>query len=118
MSGNDDIVDIIAQLQHLQLQQADLLTQLRRANQQNVERNHVQQAGIGERNANQDNVASEVSDTQQDLQVGDRVRILNPGRFQANRGTIIKIGANRVTVQASNGTKIQRAHHNIVILEE
>jgi transcription antitermination factor NusG len=45
--------------------------------------------------------------------VGDRVRIKNPGPFQASTGTIVKIGASRNTVQARNGTKFLRAPKNL-----
>jgi transcription antitermination factor NusG len=72
---------------------------------------------INERNTEREyfDAAAEVSDTTRDLEVGDRVRIVNPGRFQAKKGVIFKITENRITVQAQNGTKIQRAHHNIVL---
>jgi hypothetical protein len=43
--------------------------------------------------------------------IGDRVRIRNPKRNQANRGVISTITASRVTVQAANGTKILRVPH-------
>ena len=122
MSNDNDIEDIIAQLQRLQLQQTDLLNQLQQANRLhqanrgNAERAH--QAGVNDRQVEQDTSVAEVSDSQQDLQVGDQVRIINPGRFQAHRGTVINFGPNRVTIQTANGNKIQRAHHNVVVIEE
>ena len=102
MSNEQDIANIIGQLQRLQIQQSELLVELARLN---------------ERNNETETTAAEVSDTPRDFIEGDRVRILNPKRYQARRGIITKIGDSRITVQAADGTKIQRAPHNIVLEE-
>jgi transcription antitermination factor NusG len=104
MSNDEDIIkDIIAQLQSLQLQQAALIQRLERVS------------------GSQDNGIPTRTTTVQvtrELAVGDRVRINNPGPFQATRGTITKIGNSRITVQARNGTKISRAPKNLTLEDE
>jgi hypothetical protein len=50
--------------------------------------------------------------------IGDRVRIRNPKRTQANRGVISNITASRIMAQAANGTKILRAPHNVFLDDE
>ena len=97
MSSDQSIADIVAQLNQLQLQQSELLTQL---------------TGLSGRNA----IPVVVDGTQSEFQVGDSVRILNPRGPQANTGVISKISANRITVTTASGSKIIRAYHNIALL--
>ena len=101
MSNNDeqDITDIVVQLQELHLQQSILLTRLASINERNTEGEYYNTA----------------TDTPQDFQIGDRVRITNPKRFQAKKGVIINIGEARVTIRAPNGTKIQQAPENLIL---
>ena len=108
MSNNNekDIADIVVRLQQLQIQQSILLDQLSRINEGNTE---------AENNNTAPDSNHAAPDTPRDFQIGDRVRILNPGRFQARRGVITNIGESRVTVKAPNGTKIQRAPNNLVL---
>jgi hypothetical protein len=47
--------------------------------------------------------------------IGDKVRIKNPTRFQANRGVMTKIGSSRITVQTKSGNKILRAPKNLIL---
>jgi hypothetical protein len=99
----DDIKDIVEQLQRLQIQQDVLL------------------ARLGELSGSHETPAQATRvppDTTRDLAIGDRVRIRNPGRFQAVRGTIVRIGTSRITVQARNGSKIIRAPHNLFLEDE
>jgi hypothetical protein len=99
----DDIKDIVDQLQRLQIRQDVLL------------------ARLGELSGSHKVPAQATRvppDTPRGLDIGDRVRIRNPGRFQANRGTIIRIGTSRITVQARNGSKIIRAPHNLYLDDE
>jgi dsDNA-specific endonuclease/ATPase MutS2 len=103
MSSGEDIQDLIQQLQDLQIQQAALLIRLARANS-------------GSTTAQRSNTVP--PDEIRELVVGDRVRILNPGLLQANRGVIVKIGSSRVTVQTRAGSKIIRAHKNVIIENE
>jgi hypothetical protein len=76
---NDDIQDLIAQLERLQVQQTELLVRLRSAT---------------------DREASLTGDFDQEAQepkgftVGDKFTIKNPKVFQANQGTITKSGQN------------------------
>jgi prefoldin subunit 5 len=104
MSNKQDIKDIIAQLQSLQLQQAVLIQRLERLSE------------TREDNSNVTTIAT--VDVTRRFAVGDRVLINNPGRFQATKGTITKIGNSRITVQARNGSKITRAPHNLTLDDE
>ncbi len=45
------------------------------------------------------------------LQIGDKVKILNPKKGQEKTGTVSKIGAFRVTIDTQKG-KVIRAVHN------
>jgi hypothetical protein len=99
MSKDQDVADIIDQLQRLQLQQSILLTQLARSNERSAEREYF----------------DATADIPREFQVGDRVIINNPGRFQAKKGIIIKIGASRITVKPKNGANIQRSPNNLTL---
>ncbi len=46
------------------------------------------------------------------LQIGDKVKILNPKKGQEKTGTVSKIGAFRVTIDTQKG-KVIRAVHNL-----
>jgi hypothetical protein len=104
MSSGEDIKDLIQQLQELQLQQAALLTRLVRAS-------------LGKTNARKKS-NTVPPDEKWELVTGNRVRILNPGVFQTDRGIVTKIGPNRVTIQTRSGAKIIRAQKNIIISDE
>jgi prefoldin subunit 5 len=104
MSNENDIQDIVAQLQNLQLQQAVLIQRLERLSEA--------------REDNRDTIVTATDNTTRRFAVGDRVLINNPGRFQATKGTISKIGNSRITVQARNGSKITRAPHNLTLDHE
>jgi hypothetical protein len=109
MSNDESVQDIIAQLQNLQIQQAVLLTRLGRLSSE------------GNRNSNSNYSRPEppaTENTTRDFAIGDRVRIRNPGVFQTDRGSIVKIGTTRITVLARNGTKIVRAPKNLIFDNE
>ncbi len=93
----DDIKDIVDQLQRLQIEQTALI--------QRIER-------LTEGTPNTPNAARPFA-------VGDRVRIRNPRRLQANQGTIIRIGldTDRITVQSRDGSKIIRALANLAHID-
>ena len=46
------------------------------------------------------------------LQIGDKVKILNPKKGQEKTGTVSKIGAFRVTIETKKG-KVIRAYKNL-----
>ena len=98
MSNEQDIKDIVAQIERLQIRQTALVQRLARL------------TAIGNNNTN-----TERPNTIQEFRVGDQVRIINPGLRQANRGTISNIGNSRITVQARDGTKIIRAPKNLIL---
>jgi hypothetical protein len=100
MNNENDITEIVEQLKRLQLRQSELLQRL----------THLSESEDNDNTTGQANAPRE-------LAVGDRVKITNPGRFQANSCRIIKIGTSHVPVQAKNGTKIVRAPKNLVLEE-
>jgi transcription antitermination factor NusG len=97
MDDEDEVQVLIDQLRRLQLQQNELITRLERA--RGNERQPSPRASPRAR---------------REIAIGDRVRIKNPGPFQTNKGVVDKIGESRITVRTASGTKIQRAHKNIV----
>jgi hypothetical protein len=106
----DEIKDIVEQLQRLQLRQDELITRL------------------GELGGNNASVAAPAQAARippetetvsaRTFAIGDRAWIRNPGRFHADRGVVVNITANRITVKARNGTKIVRAPHNVFLDDE
>jgi hypothetical protein len=91
---NDDIQDLIAQIERLQVQQTELLVRLRSATD-NEDSGH----------------APFENDTEEDSRT--TFIINNPNLFQANRGTVTKIGTKRITVTSPSGQKILRAPKNL-----
>ena len=53
--------------------------------------------------------------TDDQLQVGDQVRILNPRKDQPNTGVIIKLSntSDYVTIKSSNGRELRRIKKNL-----
>lgn len=94
----DEVADIIEQLQALQVRESELLGRL-------------EEATTGERGRNGESAAPNRPAGR--FIIGDRVIIRNPRPFQPKRGTIVKVGA-RITVLASNGTKVVRAPSNLI----
>jgi transcription antitermination factor NusG len=110
---DDDVREIVNQLQRLQIRQATLLTRLERLSQQGQASNETgQTTGPASRQTGQ-TTGPAFRQTPRAFQIGDRVQIRNPGPFQPNKGTIQKIGPSRITVVATNGTKILRAPKNL-----
>jgi hypothetical protein len=103
---SDDIKDIIGQLQRLQIQQDGLLACLEALSDDN------------EAQPTPTRAARVQPDAPREFAIGDRVRIRNPARYQANRGTIIRIGTSRITVKTRNGSKIVRTPHNLIFEHE
>jgi transcription elongation factor len=99
MNKDQEIQDIVNQLERLQIQQSDLLQRL----------------GLLSERDDSNNTAIPLPASAREFAIGDRVRIKNPGRLQPIRGTITKIGRNRITVEARNGTKIVRAPKNLIL---
>ena len=99
MKADREMEAIVIQLRQLHLQQAVLLERLER-----LPGNLAEDDGDGR------------TDTQE-FEVGNQVKIKNPGPFQAAKGTIVKIGKDRITVLARNGTKIVRAPRNLTTIK-
>ena len=98
--NSQEIQDIVAQLERLNLQQAELVQRLSSLNQ-SEEDNYTVQSAVAERI----------------FAIGDRVRINNPNRLQAREGTIVKIGSSRITVETRGGSKIVRAPKNLTLIQ-
>jgi hypothetical protein len=103
MNRDQEIKDIVNQLERPQIQQSNL----------------VQRLGLLSDGDNVNNSTNRQRQTTpvREFAISDKVRISNPGRFQPVRGTIIKIGRSRITVEARDGTKIVRAPMNLVFEE-
>jgi hypothetical protein len=100
MNTQDEIGDIVAELQRLQIQESQLLQRLERLNVLNSSNATVSPSTPG---------------TPRAFVLGDLVTIKNPRPLQAKQGTIVKIGVgtDRITVLARNGTKIIRSSLNL-----
>jgi hypothetical protein len=92
-NGQDEIKDIVAQLQRIQIQETELLQRLERLS---VTESHTSKT--------------------REFRIGDLVQIKNPKPFQIKKGTVIRIGTdtNRITVQSKSGSKIVRAPSNLI----
>ena len=112
-NSTDEIQELIKQLKDLQLQQTDILARLERARAQETDT----RVGVDEgTNGPVDHHVTQIPiDEERDFVIGDRVRIVNPNRFQTDKGIITKIGHSRITVQTRSGGKIQRAPKNLVL---
>ena len=108
MSNEEEIADIVIQLQSLQLQQTVLLQRITQVSGENNDN--------AARRPNTPRTA-QPANTPREFVIGDKVRITNPNRFQANQGRIIKIGTSQITVLTESGTKIQQAAKNLVLEE-
>jgi hypothetical protein len=89
----NDVKSLIEQLKALHIQQTALLARL-------------------------DTARARETAVAQEFAIGDRVRIKNPGLYQASTGEVIKLGKTRVTVQLPNGNKVQRARKNLTPINE
>jgi len=141
---NDDVRDLISQLNQLQLQQTDLFARLERAvnseadlpgeTEQEPDRtgsfafpepgSEADRTGVfAFREAESQPESQEpiafavpepVSQEPRPFAIGDYVTVKNPNPFQANKGTITKIGNKRITVTTLSGQKIVRAPKNLL----
>ena len=103
---SDNIQELIAELTRLQLQQTVILARLETARQQDKKK------------ASKDGETGLITGRDFVFAIDNQVIIRNPGHFQTDRGTIVKIGKNRITVQTKLGTKIQRAPNNLLLNHE
>ena len=108
----ENIEDLIAHLTVLRLEETNLIERIvtsYRQLQQETQDREIQREIL--QNNNNENNADERNNNE--LQIGDRVRILNPKRFQETTGIISKIGQNRVTITPRRGIKIVRHPNNV-----
>ena len=114
MSNEDEIRDITEKLQSLQIEQTALIARLAREQATLIDR----LARVTEDSRNRQATQATTTRLSRTLQIGDRVRIRNPGPFQATTGKIEKISDSRVTVRTETGSKILRAHKNIILINQ
>ena len=105
MSNDQEIEDIIAQLQELQVGQSKLLKRLEQLTRRDAVNNNIAQRAT---------VTRDIA-TVRDLAIGDRVRIKNPRFLQPTSGTVSKINPKCITILAANRTSIVRAPKNIIL---
>jgi hypothetical protein len=94
----DEIKEIIAKLQSIQIQETVLLQRLERLSGTDNSHTFVPPAN---------------TQATREFKIGDLVRIKNPKPFQSKKGKVVKIGTNRITIQSTNGSKIVRAPSNL-----
>jgi hypothetical protein len=100
---SDEIQGIIDQLKQLQLTQSALLERLGRLESQQL-------------NAERDTPVRRLTTRRVGtFVVGDRVRVLNPGRDQLSVGHITRIGLSQITLIDRRGVDIRRAPKNLVL---
>ena len=107
MSKDAEVQEVIELIKALNLQQTALISRLERLSAEREE----------ERRTTATPRAAPTVIAPRAYHIGDEVRILNPQRLQPSKGRIIKIGATRITVKASNGSTIVRPPQNITYQE-
>ena len=100
---NEDRNHIITKLKNIQAQQTAL------QQEQNELIEQLRDLSIQTNNTQ----VNEEDDDDNTFHLGDKVVILNPGRFQEKKGTICNLGNSRVTIQTKRGKKIIRAPFNV-----
>ena len=98
-----EIEDQIAELQQQQLKTIKLL--------ENIQR-QLSELSIAKENTADTNKPKSTQQ-KQELEVGDRVRILNPRRGQQSLGSITKITNHFVFIETASGHNIRRASKNV-----
>ncbi len=104
-NDQQEVQEIIAQLQVLQIQQAALISRLEQATESEETNNPTPPP------------AHTSSNRTREFVIGDRVRIRNPRYLQEERGTIIRIGA-RITVKTPREKTIVRLAKNLIFDNE
>ena len=107
MTSEQDIENIVRELKSLQLRQNSLIARLETLGNAGESGTSRARAGQGTRN-----------DSIRTFAIGDKVAIRNPRPLQASKGTVTKIGMNRITVTARNGSTIVRHPKNLRIIED
>ena len=98
-----EIEDQIAELQQQQLKTIKLL--------ENIQR-QLSELSIAKENTADTNKPKSTQQNQE-LEVGDRVRILNPRRGQQSLGSITRITNHFVFIETASGHNIRRASKNV-----
>jgi hypothetical protein len=106
MSNEDNIDNLLEQLNTLRIAETEIIRKIVNARA----RNTIQLNTDNNNNVERDAIPI---NTNNELKIGDNVIILNPRRYQEDRGVICKISETRITVKPKRGIKIVRAHKNI-----
>jgi hypothetical protein len=94
---NDEVKALINRLKQLQLEQSVIIASLELLSEVEGDVKGIEEGNVARQ-----------------FVVGDEVRITNPRRLQAAKGTITKIGK-RITVEARNGSTIVRLAKNLTL---
>jgi hypothetical protein len=122
-NNNQEIKGIVEQLQRLQIKQATLLTRLERVSAAQAFAVAAPAARVP---AVEDTGSATSSATREprppptaprDFDIGDRVRVINPGPGQNPLGIIVKIGPAQIHIRAQNGNEIRRIAKNLIRLD-
>jgi hypothetical protein len=94
----DEIRCIVAQLKRLQMQESELMRRLELLTE-----------------ADDQPPSAALPRTTRDFGIGDLVQTNNPRPFPSKQGTVTRtgVGADRITVQTKNGSKIVRASFDL-----
>jgi hypothetical protein len=94
---NDEVKALINRLKQLQLEQSVIIASLELLSEVEGDVKGIEEGNVARQ-----------------FVVGDVVRITNPRRLQASKGTITRIGK-RITVEAKNGSTIVRLSKNLTL---
>ena len=104
--NNDEVKEIVSRLQRLQIEQSSLIDRLARVteNQPNI---------VIDEPATRATIP--IGTTTSSFNIGDRVRVKNPGLLQQGTGSVYKVTDTRVYIRTPNGNTLYRAPKNIAL---
>ena len=100
------LVDVLLdELKNLQLSQVRIINDIY----------HIRRSGVDRTpDPGPTAIGTNPQDTEDDqLRVGDKVKLKTHGKFRATTGTIVKVTDKRVIVELPNGQTTNRAPHNL-----
>jgi hypothetical protein len=113
MNNDKEVNEILEKLRDLHLQQAELVNRI-------ITITNREQGNESPRRETEHTVrtttTTQEETTHRPFQIGDHVKVNNPKRSQFNRGTIKRIGAVQITVEAPSGKTLSRLPKNLTLL--
>jgi hypothetical protein len=98
MDKEDDIDSLLDELNKLRIQETKIIERIVQVRNDNSDNNETTKTNR--------------KNTNEEIRIGDTVRILNPRRFQESTGTVSRIGK-RITITPRLGIKIVRDPKNV-----